>query len=216
MTIARALLLCLCLSGFASGAAAATVYKCSDKHGRVVYQDTPCGRAQTQQRLQLSDQAPSVPPTVRTPAPSTPPAAALPPRAAAPTPPRPPPPVLYGCIRATDGKGYLSDDGQPQPYLAPLGMVGILPSTLSQTYGANGAGGISAPPANRVANPANLVTNHYTWAQDTCQQLSPAEACQALRDEDDANEEKLRRAFKSDQPPLEQRQAQLRQQLAGC
>jgi hypothetical protein len=46
--------------------------------------------------------------------------------------------------------------------------------------------------------------------------LSPAEACQALRDEDDANEEKLRRAFKSDQPPLEQRQAQLRQQLAGC
>jgi hypothetical protein len=213
MTITRALLLCLCLSGFASGAAAATVYKCSDRQGRVVYQDTPCARSQTQQRLQLSDQAPHVPPAVSPPAPPAP--ATLPPPTV-PAPPRPPPPVLYGCVRATDGKAYLSRDGQPQPYLAPLGMVGILPSTLSQTYGAGGAGGLSAPPANRAANPANLVTNHYTWVQDACQQLSPTEACQALRDEDDANEEKLRRAFKSDQPPLEQRQAQLREQMAGC
>jgi hypothetical protein len=215
MTIVRALLLCLCLSGFAQHVAAATVYKCSDRQGRVVYQDTPCARSQTQQQLQFNDQAPSVPPAASAPPP--PPAAApVPTIPATPAPPRPRPPVLYGCVRATDGKPYLSRDGQPQPYLAPLGMVGILPSTLSQTYGAGGPGGLSAPPANRAANPANLVTNQYTWVQDACQRLSPADACQALRDEDDANEEKLRRAFKSDQPPLEQRQAQLRQQLAGC
>ncbi|MDO1527546.1 DUF4124 domain-containing protein [Fulvimonas sp. R45] len=201
-------ILLLLLLAAAPGAAATTVYKCITPDGRVSYQGSACAAGQRQQVMQLADPAPvALPPPLpiaatQAPAPSAPPPVAAPPPAA-------PLPVLYRCVRATDGKTYLSGNGQPAPYLAPLGMLGVLPSSLADTYGA----------ANHMGHgkvTAGLVASHYTWVQDSCRELGPRETCQALRDAWDENEDKLRRAFQSDQPPLLQREAELRAQLTNC
>ena len=198
------LLLLLCI---APGAAAATVYKCTGHDGRVSYQGTPCSTAQRQQTLQLPDDRQPVappPPTATVASPTLPAEAAAPP----PSPPAAPP-LLYRCVRATDGKSYLSGTGQPAPYLAPLGMLGVVPTSLAQTYsGANHMG------HGKVT--AGLVANHYTWVQDACRELGPQEACQALHEAWDDNESQLRRAFQDEEPPLKRRQAELREQLSHC
>lgn len=202
-------LLFLLLLSVAPAAAGTTVYKCTGHDGKVSYQGMPCSAMQRQKTLTLSDRQPTpapapVAPVADTPAPA--PAIAAPP----PPPSRPaaPLPLMYRCVRATDGTTYLSS-GQPAPYLAPLGMLGIVPTSLAQTYsGANHMG------HGKVT--AGLVANNYTWVQDRCRELSPSETCQALHDDWDANEDKLRRAFKSDQPPLLKREAELRAQLTNC
>ena len=202
-------LLFLLLLSVAPAAAGTTVYKCTGHDGKVSYQGMPCSAMQRQKTLTLSDRQPTpapapVAPVADTPAPA--PAIAAPP----PPPSRPaaPLPLMYRCVRATDGTTYLSS-GQPAPYLAPLGMLGIVPTSLAQTYsGANHMG------HGKVT--AGLVANNYTWVQDRCRELSPSETCQALHDYWDANEDKLRRAFKSDQPPLLKREAELRAQLTNC
>ena len=57
---------------------------------------------------------------------------------------------MYTCVRATDGKTYLSDNGNPPPYQAPYGVLGAEQLPLSEVYGPDrGAAGISAPEANR-------------------------------------------------------------------
>jgi hypothetical protein len=194
-------------------ASAATVYKCTDSQGRVAYQDTPCSEAQRQQSLDLPDDAPVAMP---------PPAAAEEVEAAAiqPTPrPRPPPaplPAMYACIRATDGQPYDSSNGQPRPYQVPFGMLGAVQLPLSQVYGPGGGGGASAPELNRGKITSGLVANYYVWVQDQCRPLSRRETCAALRDAYDKNADELRRAFQSDQPPLEKRDKELRSQLDGC
>lgn len=202
-------LLFLLLLSVAPAAAGTTVYKCTGHDGKVSYQGMPCSAMQRQKTLTLRDRQPTpapapVAPVADTPAPA--PAIAAPP----PPPSRPaaPLPLMYRCVRATDGTTYLSS-GQPAPYLAPLGMLGIVPTSLAQTYsGANHMG------HGKVT--AGLVANNYTWVQDRCRELSPSETCQALHDDWDANEDKLRRAFKSDQPPLLKREAELRAQLTNC
>lgn len=191
----------------ATPAVAGTVYKCTGHDGRVSYQGMRCAAGQRQQTLQLSDRHPAAPPPIAT--------VAAPPAeddvsAVTPLPPVPaaPLPTMYRCVRATDGKTYLSH-GQPAPYLAPLGMLGIVPTSLAQTYSA----------ANHMGHgkvTAGLVANHYTWVQDACRELGPQETCQALRDAWDDNEGKLRRAFQDDEPPLKRRQAELREQLSHC
>jgi hypothetical protein len=189
-------------------AAAGTVYKCTGHDGRVSYQGSPCPSGQRQQALQLSDRQPAPPPPAATVA-DAPAADDTPAPPAAPPPPVAPPAPLYRCVRATDGKSYLSGNGQPAPYLAPLGMLGVLTPSLAETYsGANHMG------HGRVT--AGLVANHYTWVQDQCRELGPQETCDALHQAWDDNEAKLRRAFQDDEPPLKQRQAELRAQLAHC
>ena len=196
-----AVLLFLLLSAVAN---ASIAYKCTDAKGGVVYQDAPCPATKHQQAIDLpaGDVAAAALPVT---AEST---------AQAPTPyvphpfPSAPLPMLYRCLRATDGTTYLSSNGNPAPYYAPLGIVG-LPSSLSQTYGA----------ANLQANVrpnAAMIASHYTQVQDACQALSPAETCRALRDEYDDNELKLSRAFQSQQAPLLQRESDLRAQLTHC
>ncbi|MEY2150696.1 DUF4124 domain-containing protein [Rhodanobacter sp. 115] len=202
-------LLFLLLLSVAPAAAGTTVYKCTGHDGKVSYQGMPCSAMQRQKTLTLRDRQPTPAPAPAAPVADTPapaPAIAAPP----PPPSRPaaPLPLMYRCVRATDGTTYLSS-GQPAPYLAPLGMLGIVPSSLAQTYsGANHMG------HGKVT--AGLVANNYTWVQDRCRELSPSETCQALHDDWDANEDKLRRAFKSDQPPLLKREAELRAQLTNC
>ena len=197
----------LLLLSIAPAATATTVYKCTGHDGRVSYQGTPCPAAQRQQILQLSDRQPVAPPPSPAPA-ATVAASPAPPVEVAAPPPSIPPPTMYRCVRATDGKTYLSH-GQPAPYLAPLGMLGVVPTSLAQTYsGANHMG------HGKVT--AGLVANHYTWVQDACRALGPQETCQALHDAWDDNEGKLRRAFQDDEPPLKRRRAELREQLSHC
>jgi len=196
------------------GAAGETVYKC-EAGGRIIYQQTPCARGQRQQAIQLADPtAPAEPPAPRAAPPSTdegPRTTAVPLRAFK------PPPTLFGCIRATDGKPYTSRDGETQPYMAPLGVLGAVSRPLADTYGSRGAAIASAPELNRgKGNAAAVATRNYVWVQDQCRQLSPAEACGALRDEAEANQRAIRQAFKSERGPLEAKDTQLRQQLQGC
>lgn len=193
---------------------AGTAYKCIAADGKAVYQDKPCPIGQRQEALQLDDSAPLTPP-----APSPEPVTSAP--AEAPAPPMPtmpsvPLPVMYACLRATDGKTYLSENGDPQPYLVPYGILGAGSPSLSQVYGPPNSAGGSAPEFNRGRVTPGLIANNYVWVQDQCRELTRAETCRALRDAYDDNATKLRRAFKSDQPPLEQRDEQLRAQLRNC
>lgn len=198
----------------ASAAHAGTVYKCL-AGGQTIYQQTPCARAQHQETLQLEDSAPAdgrVAPMPEAPAPRTaadePEVPALPPA---------PPPRMYGCIRATDGKPYTSANGNPEPYLAPSGVVGDFGGSLSDTYGGRNAAIASAPELNRGKGSVGALTNtNYIWVQDQCRMLSPDETCRVLQDDADANRKALRQAFKSDKPPLEAKDASLRKQLQGC
>ena len=193
-------------------AGAATVYKCTGSDGRVTFQDRPCARAQRQDIVPLAD------PTPAAPAPAPRPASDDRDTSAAAPPPAPPPqpaaplPGLYACTRATDGKFYLSRNGDPEPYLAPFGMVGMVQTPLAR----GGGGGVSAPELNRGKVTSGLVSGNYVWVQDQCRPMTFDETCHALQDDYDDNARKLRRAFKSDRPPLERRDEELRAQLANC
>lgn len=198
-------LLLLAAAAACAPCAAQTVYRCAGAHGEASYQSTPCPGGHGRQ-IAL-DAPPPAPPPLPAPADNTPP----PPEAEAP-PPAPPPaapiPVLYRCVRATDGKTYTSRNGNPPGYYAPLGMVG-LPMPLTEQYTA----------ANHMGNAkpnSAMVSGYYTFVQDQCREMSAEETCAALRKDWTENEHKLGRAFKSDQPPLLAREAELRAQLQGC
>jgi len=192
---------------------AETVYKCQTG-GQTIYQQTPCAKNQRQQTIELQASAPADGRVAPMPSAPTRPAGD-----GAPPPPMPmaPAPILFGCIRATDGKPYTSTNGRPEPYLAPLGVLGAVSQPLADTYGSRGAAIASAPELNRgKGNAAAVATSNYVWVQDQCRQLSPAEACRALRDDADANQKSIRNAFRSERAPLEAKDTALREQLQGC
>ena len=194
-------------------AAATTIYECTTADGRVIYQDTPCRPGQQQRTMQVAD-APAAPMPAAPPAPEASAEAAPPPPAPRPSAPLP---LMYTCVRATDGKTYLSDNGNPPPYQAPYGVLGAEQLPLSEVYGPDrGAAGISAPEANRGRVTSGMVANDYVWVQDQCRELDVEETCQALQDAYERNEHKLGNAFSSQRPPLEKREAQLQAQLANC
>lgn len=192
---------------------AQTVYKCV-AHGETSYQQSPCATNQKQETIRLEVPGPTTAPA---PMPAPPPrvADAAPPPLPPPAPR--PPPRMYGCIRATDGKPYVSPTGQTQPYMAPFGMLGAVSSGLADAYGSPNAAVASAPELNRgKGNVGALVNSNYVWVQDSCRELSPTETCQVLRDDADANDKALRNAFSSQRAPFEAREAELRTQLASC
>ena len=204
LLIAHALLFAWAVAP-ARAAADTTAYKCVAANGAVTYQGTPCAHGQRQQTIQLTDDTAGTP----SPAPSSsvadtaPHADTVPPSPPI-KPPSAPLPQLYRCTRATDGKPYISNNGNPQPYYAPLAMTGIVPTPIGQNYG------------GRVSPNAAMIASHYTQVQDQCQAMAPQDTCNTLRDEYDENEKKLSRAFKSDQPPLLQRESELLAQLQQC
>ncbi len=194
----------------ASPATATTVYKCVAGNGQVSYQGTPCPSGQKQHTLQLVN-PPPIEPAPATSSPAVAQQQAMPTSAPPPEPATPvtPPPQMYRCVRATDGTTYLSTNGHPAPYLAPLGMLGIVPSSLAQTYSA----------ANHMGHgkvTAGLVASRYTTVRDDCRALSPRETCQALEDAYNANQAKLFRAFHDQEASLKQRQTQLESELTHC
>jgi hypothetical protein len=177
-----------------------TAYKCISAQEQVSYQGTPCRQNQKQQTLQLQDNEPGAPPPQNADDDTQ--------QAAATPPPRPPvlktpPSLMYRCTRATDGKTYLTNDGNPQPYYAPLAMTGIIPTPLGQT-------------SPHVTANAAMVASHYMMVQDQCQPMSPQDTCSELRSQYEDNEKTLSRAFKSDQPALQQRESELLAELSHC
>lgn len=193
-------------------AMAGAAYKCTAANGAVVYQDAPCAKGQRQEVLDLpQDLGPA--PTPPASAPDVITKASIEPAAPAPGAPLP---AMFVCLKATDGKSYVSENGNPQPYLVPFGILGAAPQPLSQVYGPGGGGGASAPELNRGKTNPNLVGNNFVWVQDQCRPLSFSETCSALHDAYDDVERKLRRAFKSDRAPLEKRESQLLAQLVNC
>jgi hypothetical protein len=208
------LLALLLLLAFAMPASAGTVYKCSDTGGRLTYQDAPCAKTEQQQTLQLPDNTAAPSPSSDMVAPASTTAVVMPP----PSPPTPsvPLPQLYGCVHAVDGSTYVSRNGHPQPFRAPLGMLSALSTPLAQVYGPPNSAGISAPEANHGRVSSGLVSNNYVWVKDQCRPLSVPEICHELHDEYDRNAHQLQHAFKSDQPPLQRRDDELRAQLTNC
>lgn len=177
-----------------------TVYKCRTAQGQLIYQGTPCARDQQQQAMQLDDNGPAASPLPEPPSPT-------PHVTVAPTTPAPllrtPPSTMYRCARATDHTTYLSSNGNPQPYYAPIAMTGMLPTPLGHiTPG--------------VKPNAAMIASNYVLVQDQCEPMTPQDTCSTLRDQYDENERKLSRAFKADQPALQQREKDLLAELSHC
>lgn len=195
--------------------ARAQVYRCTTSNGNVAFQDKPCANGQRQKMIDVPSQSPPgyVPPPVAT---SLPPvASALPPPAYVPPPPAPLP-VMYACVGAVNGKHYLART-PPAPYLAPLGVMGYPPRSLSQTYGAPGGAGMSAPelaPKPRIGGPR--IATGMTQVQDYCLPATQAQVCAFVQKQYDENDHALHLAMRSEQPPLEQRERELRDQLRNC
>jgi hypothetical protein len=209
----RLVLLLLLLSPLAAlPAGAATVYKCTGADGRVTFQDRPCPGKQRQELVPLADPTPAAPPPPRAVSDDRDSGDSQPPPPAPVPQPSAPLPGLYACTNATDGKFYISRNGDPQPYLAPFGVVGMVQTPLAR----GGAGGASAPELNRGKVTSGLVSGNYVWVQDQCRPMTYDETCHALQDDYEQNARKLRRAFKSDRPPLERRDEELRAQLTNC
>lgn len=198
--------------------AGTVVYQCTHAGKAISYQDTPCAVDEHQRVQRLSSDVPAPAASVPVPAPPAPASVPKPaPPVAATALARSPPPVLYRCVRATDGSTYLSGNPHPRPYLAPLGMLGIIQQPLAEVYGSEqGAGvGMSAPELANKPTPA-LIGGYLTWVRDACRRLSPRAACAALRKHYEANQEAIRNAFRSDRGPLLAKGETLRAQMAGC
>ena len=201
--------------------ARAQVYRCIAHDGGVAYQDRPCARGQRQTVVDVPSRAPPgyVPKTaLSTASPdstqSASAAGAWSPPADVPLPA--PLPVMYVCVGAVNGKRYLTRH-PPPPYLAPLGVLGYPPRSLSDVYAAPGGAGVSAPevaPKPRIGGPP--IAAGMTEVEDTCMPAKKAEVCAFVQREYDNNHHKLRMAMGSEQPPLRQRENELQDQLRNC
>lgn len=204
----------ICLSLAPLTAHAVTVYRCTAADGAIGYQDKPCPAHRRQSTLQLSD-APIVspPPVATTSAPAS--AASVPPAPIAT--PAVPLPTMYACTSYDGEKHYLSDN-LPAPYPVPLGAMGYPSQSLDQAYGGRDRLGLSAPEESGKPMIGNgpLIANAMVEVRDYCHPATRTQVCDELKHRYDANHAKLRMAFPSEQQPLEQREAQLREQMSGC
>lgn len=195
------------------GSAYAQVYRCTAADGAVSFQDRVCATGQRQSLVDVPSHGPPgyVPPPVATAAPPAS-AAALPP-------PYVPPaalPVMYACVGAVNGKHYLTS-APPGPYLAPLGVMGYPPMSLSEAYGGLGAHHESPPalaPKVRTVGPS--LAAGMTEVEDRCQPASRAEVCGVIAKQYADNQRELNFAMPSAAPPLRQRAQQLEDQLRNC
>ena len=192
----------------------AQVYRCTAANGSVGYQDHACAVGQRQAIIDVPSHAPPghVPPPAAT-APEVV-ASAPPPPAYLPPPPSPLP-AMYECVGAVNGKQYLTSS-PPPPYLAPLGVMGYPPQSLSQAYGASGGAGMSAPELSKPRVGGPRIAAGMTEVQDYCVPATQAQVCGYVQREYDENHRKLRMAMPHEQPPLEQREQALQDQLRNC
>lgn len=199
----------LCSPG---AAGAAQVYKCTAASGAVAYQDRLCPTGQKQTAVQL----PNVPVIAPVPVATAPATATSAPPVAAANPPPAPLPIMYACTRYDGQRHYLSDT-LPAPYAVPLGALGYPGQSLSRAYGGRDRLGMSAPEEARPPKLGGpLIANAYVEVQDDCHPATYDQVCGELRRRYEANHEKLRMAFPSEQPPLQAREDELNAQLQGC
>lgn len=193
----------------------AQVYKCTAANGSVSFQDHACAHGQQQKMIDVPGRAPPgyVPPPVASMA--TPPDGASTLPAPVYAPPPSPLPELYACVGAVNGEQYLARS-PPPPYLAPLGVMGYPPQSLAQAYGAPGGAGMSAPELSKPRIGGPRIAAGMTEVQDYCLPATQAQVCTFVQREYDENHRKLRMAMPHAQPPLEQREQQLQDQLRNC
>lgn len=196
--------------------ARAQVYQCTAANGGVSYQDRACAVGQKQKILDVPSRAPPgyVPPAPATVVAPGAAASTLPPQDYVPPAPSPLP-AMYTCVGAVNGNQYLTRS-PPPPYLAPLGVMGYPPQSLSQAYGAPGGAGMSAPELSRPRVGGPRIATGMTEVQDYCLPATHAQVCGYVQHEYDDNHRKLRMAMPHEQPPLEQRERALQDQLRNC
>lgn len=196
--------------------ARAQVYQCVAASGSVSYQDHACARGQKQTIIDVPSRAPPgyVPPAPTTVVAPEATATELPPQDDVPPAPSPLP-TMYACVGAVNGKPYLTHS-PPPPYLAPLGVMGYPPQSLSQAYGAPGGAGMSAPELSRPHVGGPRIATGMTEVQDYCLPATQDQVCSYVQREYDENHRKLRMAMPHEQPPLEQREQALQDQLRNC
>lgn len=122
---------------------------------------------------------------------------------------------MYACVGAVNGKHYLTRS-PPPPYLAPLGVMGYPPQSLSRAYGTRGGAGMSAPELSKPRIGGPRIATGMTEVQDYCLPATHAEVCRFVQGEYDDNAHKLRQAMRNEQPPYEQREKKLQDQLRNC
>lgn len=201
---------------FSALTAAEDIYKCTNAHGDVAYQDRPCPSSAQEAQLHLPDAPPPVPAPAATAAPAPAPAAPPPTR---PVQPRAPLPALFVCENAEDGSTYFSANGNPIVRYVPLGTLGYPGKSLGQAYGPGGGSGISAPGVNKIpisTAPRDAIATQLTAVQDACAPASAEATCGYLRKQYDEVEHKLKRAFKDDRAVLEPQERELEAQLDNC
>jgi hypothetical protein len=192
----------------------AQVFKCTAANGAVSYQDHACGHHESQTVMKVPGQSP---PGYVPPAPASSPQPASTPPLPTPiyVPPPSPLPAMYACVGAVNGEPYLTRS-PPPPYLAPLGVMGYPPRTLSQAYGAPGGAGMSAPELSKPRIGGPPVATGMTEVQDYCLPATRAQVCGFVQRDYDENHRKLRMAMPREQPPYEQRERELQDQLRNC
>jgi hypothetical protein len=204
--------------GVTGGVRAAEVYKCTDAHGGIAYQDHACASGATETLVQI-EAAPALPAPEIAPAPTaeTMPAPAAPAPVTETPPPKPLPPLWF-CTRPEDGSHYVSRDGIVQPRFVPLGIMGYPGKSLAQAYGPGGNAmstpELSKPPIDR--SPQAAIAGDYTEIVDQCVSASAAQTCDYLRQEHDRIRAKLRNAFKDERAVLQPQQDQIEDELGGC
>lgn|SRR5690242_3680120 len=213
MKLALAVLIIACIVWCAN--AHAQVYRCTAANGSVSYQDRACAAGQKQTVLDVPSHAPAgyVPPAAAT-APEVAASSASPPPVYVPPAPSPLP-AMYDCVGAVNGKQYLTQS-PPPPYLAPLGVMGYPPQSLSHAYGTPGGAGMSAPELSKPRIGGPRIAAGMTQVQDHCLPATQAQVCGYVQREYDDNHRKLRMAMPHEQPSYEQREQQLQDQLRNC
>ena len=213
MKAALALALLVCSMGCVP--AHAQVYQCTGANGNVSYQDRVCPAGQKQKIIDVPSHAPPgyVPPPAATVAAPVAMDNPLPPPT--PAPPPPPLPAMYTCVGAVNGKPYLTRS-PPPPYLAPLGVMGYPPQSLTRAYGTSGGVGVSAPELSKPRIGGPRIATGMTEVQDFCLPATHAQVCGYVREEYDENHRELRRAMPHEQPPLQKHEQQLQGQLGNC
>jgi hypothetical protein len=196
--------------------ARAQVFKCTAANGAVAFQDQPCARGQRQAIVDVPSRPPPgyVPPPPATIADAPTVASSTPTRAAY-VPAPAPLPAMYLCVGAVNGKHYLTRS-PPPPYLAPLGVMGYPPQSLSHAYRTPATTGMSAPEFSKPSIGGPRIATGMTEVQDFCLPATHAQVCSYVQREYDDNHRKLRMAMPHEQPPLERRERELLQQLRNC
>jgi hypothetical protein len=178
-SIAALLAASVCLS---SQAEDVRVYRCTDAHGAVALQDTPCAQHQAEQVRDLRrPRESSPPPRAAIPEPSMSPPAAAPPSQVVVrhVDVRP----LYECLRY-DGERYESESGVPERHWVPLWVLGLDPRAPPDPFANVGR----APPTPSLSQPRAPIPapspDAYAagaWVEDRCYRLPAAVACERQR-----------------------------------